>query len=54
MSGYEKLCRGSFSTGAGLSCGMVERFVEKVTVYEGRKIEVNLLGKEEILAGMEA
>lgn len=37
-----------------LSRSMVERFVEKVTVHEGRKIEVSLLGKEEILAGMEA
>lgn len=37
-----------------LSRGMVERFVERVTVHEGRKIEVSLLEKEEILAGMEA
>lgn len=37
-----------------LSRSMVERFVEKVTVHEGRKIEVSLSGKEEILAGMEA
>lgn len=33
----------------GLSRAMVECFVERVTAYEGRRIEVSLLGWEEIL-----
>lgn len=33
----------------GLSRAMVECFVERVTAYEGRRIEVSLLGREEIL-----